>query len=167
MYSIGEFSKVTGLTIKALHLYHEKGFLVPGSVDRESGYRYYDQRDVEKAHAIFLLKEMMFSLQEIAELLKDYDDEAEIVSFLERKRSQIETQQRQLKSVSTSIDKIIQNEKEANAMMNNQEFEVTEKAVSPVTVASIRWTGKYSDSGKAFSKLGRAVGMNNPVEKWA
>src|SRR5688572_10943437 len=45
-------------------------------------------------------------------------------------------------------------------MMNNQEFEVTEKEVLPIQVASIRWKGKYSDSGKAFSKLGRAAGMN-------
>jgi hypothetical protein len=32
-------------------------------------------------------------------------------------------------------------------------------AISPILVASIRWKGKYNDSGKAFSKLGRAVGM--------
>lgn len=160
MYAIGEFSKITGLTIKAIHLYHEKGILIPSSIDKETGYRYYDQHDVEKAHAIFLLKEMMFSLSEIAELLKDYDDEAEIVNFLDRKRAQIDTQLRQLKSISVSIDKIIQNEREALAMLSSNEFEIQEKEVDSVLVASIRWKGKYSDSGKAYAKLGRAAGMN-------
>jgi DNA-binding transcriptional MerR regulator/DNA gyrase inhibitor GyrI len=159
MYSIGEFSRITGLTIKAVHLYHEKGLLIPGAVDEETGYRYFNQRDAEKAHAIFLLKEMMFSLSEIGELLRDYDDESEIVSFLERKRSQIETKLRQLKSVSTSIDRIIANEKEITTMSSQNEFQITEKEAPRVLVAAIRWKGKYGDSGKAFAKLGKAVGM--------
>jgi DNA-binding transcriptional MerR regulator/DNA gyrase inhibitor GyrI len=158
LYTIGEFSKITGLSVKAIHLYHEKGLLVPSSVNESTGYRSFDQHDVEKAHAIYLLKEMMFSLSEIGELLKDYDDESEIISFLQRKRSQIETQLRQLKYVSVSIDKIIENEREAVAMLNSHEFEIVEKNVPPVLVASIRWKGKYNDSGKAFSKLGRVAG---------
>ena len=32
-YSIGEFSKATALSVKTLQLYHEKGILVPSSVD--------------------------------------------------------------------------------------------------------------------------------------
>ena len=159
MYTIGEFSKVTGLTTKAIHLYHEKGLLTPNSVDPETGYRNFDQKNVDKAHAISLLKEMMFSLSEIADLLKDYSDESEIIAFLEKKKGRIESQLKQLKSVSTSIEKIIKNEKEAIAMLTNNEFGIEEKKVEPILVASIRWTGKYSDSGKAFSKLGRAVGM--------
>lgn len=160
MYSIGEFSKITGLSVKAIHLYHEKALLIPNAVDPESGYRYFDQHNVEKAHAIALLKEMTFSLNEIAELLKDYDDESEIVSFLERKKSNIEFQLKQLKSVSISIEKIIQSEKETAAMLANSEFEILEKNLSPTLIASIRWKGKYSDSGKAFSKLGWAVGRH-------
>jgi len=42
MFSIGEFSRITGLSIKALRLYHEKGILVPGRVDDATGYRYYN-----------------------------------------------------------------------------------------------------------------------------
>jgi DNA-binding transcriptional MerR regulator len=32
-YSIGEFPKVTGLSVKTLPFHQEKGILVPGSVD--------------------------------------------------------------------------------------------------------------------------------------
>src|SRR5688572_18109238 len=32
-YSIGEFSQVTGLSVKTLRFYHEKGILIPSSVD--------------------------------------------------------------------------------------------------------------------------------------
>ena len=44
MLSIGEFSRVTQLSIKALRLYHEKGILSPGKVDPATGYRYFDDR---------------------------------------------------------------------------------------------------------------------------
>jgi len=56
MLSIGEFSKVTKLTIKALRLYHRKGILVPDEIDFESSYRYYKSDAVEKACRIKGLK---------------------------------------------------------------------------------------------------------------
>jgi len=46
MYSIGEFSQVTGLTIKTLRFYHEQGVLAPSRVDPHSGYRYYDDQQM-------------------------------------------------------------------------------------------------------------------------
>jgi DNA-binding transcriptional MerR regulator len=48
-YSIGEFSQVTGLSVKTLRFYHEKGILVPSSVDDATGYRCYDSSKIEKA----------------------------------------------------------------------------------------------------------------------
>ncbi|MEX2120445.1 MAG: MerR family DNA-binding transcriptional regulator [Pirellulales bacterium] len=39
-FSIGEFSKITGLTVKTLRFYHEQGLLVPSCVGEETGYRY-------------------------------------------------------------------------------------------------------------------------------
>jgi DNA-binding transcriptional MerR regulator len=50
-HGIGEFSKVTGLSVKTLRFYHEKGILVPSSVDEATGYRFYDSSKVEKARA--------------------------------------------------------------------------------------------------------------------
>lgn len=47
MFSIGEFSKISGLSIKALRLYHEQGILVPEIVDQDTSYRYYDYQSVE------------------------------------------------------------------------------------------------------------------------
>ena len=62
MFTIGEFSKITGLTIKALRLYHEKGIIEPHLVDQQTGYRYYNHQDAEKARVVRLLKGMMLGL---------------------------------------------------------------------------------------------------------
>src|ERR1700682_6406982 len=39
--TIGEFSRITHLSIKTLRRYHEAGLLQPARVDRQTGYRYY------------------------------------------------------------------------------------------------------------------------------
>ncbi len=52
MFSIGEFSKVTGLTVKTLRFYHEQGLLDPTHIDPETGYRYYGPAKVETARVI-------------------------------------------------------------------------------------------------------------------
>ena len=51
-YSIGQFSQITGLSPKTLRFYHEKGVLVPTSVDDATGYRFYDGRQIDKARVI-------------------------------------------------------------------------------------------------------------------
>jgi len=48
-YSIGEFSQITGLSVKTLRFYHEKGILLPSSVDEATGYRFYQADKIEKA----------------------------------------------------------------------------------------------------------------------
>ena len=39
MLRIGEFSKLSMLTVKALRYYEKEGLLVPSSVDERTGYR--------------------------------------------------------------------------------------------------------------------------------
>ena len=41
MLKIGEFSKLSYLTIKALRFYEKEGLLIPQKVDQKTGYRFY------------------------------------------------------------------------------------------------------------------------------
>lgn len=66
-FSIGEFSKMTSLSIKSLRLYHEKKLLVPAEVDQFTGYRYYNEANYECAKSIKILKAFDFTLAEIRE----------------------------------------------------------------------------------------------------
>ena len=75
MFSIGEFSKLTQLTVKTLRFYHEEGLLIPAFVDPETGYRYYEQSHIETARAITYLRSLEFSLKDIKELLHHQADE--------------------------------------------------------------------------------------------
>src|SRR5260370_8469084 len=48
--TIGEFSRITHLSIKTLRRYHEAGLLEPAHVDRQTGYRYYSADQAPPAH---------------------------------------------------------------------------------------------------------------------
>jgi len=157
-YGIGEFSKIVGISIKALRLYHEKGLLVPEAVDDQTGYRYYGASSVTRARAIVRLKEMLVPLETIGEILDCYEDEANLVTFFTRHRDEIAARVAALKGVVTTLDAIISQERKAQAMLNDSEFEVEEKTVDTLLIASIRWKGKYRDCGQAFSKLYGAMG---------
>jgi len=87
-FTIGEFSRITGLSIKALRLYHEKGILIPGHIDPGTNYRYYDDANVDKAKIIVYLRDMEFALADIKDILSNYNDEANLVDALARQKKE-------------------------------------------------------------------------------
>jgi effector-binding domain-containing protein len=155
MFTIGEFSKITGLTIKALRLYHEKGIIEPHVVDPQSGYRYYSHQDAEKARVVRLLKGMMLGLDEIAEILRDCRDDADTVELLERQRTRLEGRLKDLKKAKRTIDSIVTAERKAIAMNQDKTSEIVEKNVPDLRIAGIRWKGRYGDTGRYFGRLAK------------
>ena len=71
MYRIGPFSRLSGLSIKALRFYHEIGLLVPAVVEQGSRYRAYAAWQVGRARQIRLLRELGLSLSEITSLVSN------------------------------------------------------------------------------------------------
>jgi hypothetical protein len=84
--------------------------------------------------------------------------EADIVSFLERQRDEIVAKLEKYGQIHRSLETIITNEREAAMAAGGERFEIEEKQVESLLVAGIRGKGAYSDSGKRFARLGRAVG---------
>lgn len=66
--TVHEVSKLTGVSIRALHHYDRIGLLHPAEIS-ESGYRLYDDTDLERLQSIMLFKEMQFPLKEIKDIL--------------------------------------------------------------------------------------------------
>ncbi len=64
MYSIGQLSKHTGVTIRTLDYYDEIGLLAP-SAKTSGGHRLYDEDDVMRLQQILALKYIGFSLEQI------------------------------------------------------------------------------------------------------
>lgn len=158
MFSIGEFSKLTGLTVKTLRFYHEQNLLVPSRVDGQSGYRYYSNEKIELARIISTLRELEFTLSDISEILNQYDDEADILDYVEQQIGFISQRMKQDRKTIQSLKQILSKERETIKMMQTTKFEVEEKEVEPLLIAGIRMKGRYRDCGKGFGQLGRKVG---------
>lgn len=73
---IGEFSRLTHLSVKALRYYHDIELLAPAAVDPGTGYRRYSTAQVEQAHLIRRLRELNMPVSEIREVLAAPDREA-------------------------------------------------------------------------------------------
>ena len=92
LLNIGEFSKMTHLSVKALRHYHDVGILEPAAIDPHSGYRSYDAGQVTSAQVIRRLRDLGMPLDGIRSVLAAPDvatRNAEIAGHLERMERQL------------------------------------------------------------------------------
>ena len=116
LVGIGEFSKMTYLSIKALRHYHDVGLLEPASIDSITGYRRYTTSQVPVAHAIRRFRELEMPLEDIRQVL-DAPDVATrtraILGHLERMQRQLE----QTQSAVASLQAVLSGELHAEDLV--------------------------------------------------
>ncbi|MEU0096761.1 MerR family transcriptional regulator [Kribbella sp. NPDC006257] len=71
--TIGEFSRLTHLSVKTLHHYHEIGLLAPAKIDPSSGYRRYETTQVGVAQLIRRLRDLQMPLAQVREVVEAPD----------------------------------------------------------------------------------------------
>lgn len=76
MMTVHEVSKITGVSIRALHHYDNIG-LLPAADLTEAGYRLYDDAALERLQIILLFKELEFSLKDIKKIIDSPDFDRE------------------------------------------------------------------------------------------
>jgi DNA-binding transcriptional MerR regulator len=102
LLTIGEFSRMTHLSVKALRHYHDVGVLAPAAIDPSSGYRSYDTGQVASAQVIRRLRDLGMPLDSIAAVLSAPDvaqRNREIAAHLERMERQLEETQAAVSSL--------------------------------------------------------------------
>lgn len=158
MYSIGECSRMTGLSVKALRLYHEKGLLVPHTIDEASGYRYYSSEDIAHARMIRQLRDMEVSIADIQIITECGEDDELSLEMLEKHQAALQEKIDRYDTIVKSLHHYIVQEQEARRIMSEAGFEVEIKQVEEMVIAGKRYTGKYSDCGPVFGELFRNAG---------
>ena len=74
--SIGDFARITHLSVKTLRHYHDAGLLVPDQVDPQNGYRYYAMAQIPTAQVIRRLRDLDMPVREVGEVLATTDPDA-------------------------------------------------------------------------------------------
>lgn len=86
MYKIGEFSILSKTTIKTLRYYEKVGLLIPSFVDCETGYRFYETKQLLELAQIISLRQVGMSIADIKSMKQGKD----IHLLLESRKKEIE-----------------------------------------------------------------------------
>jgi DNA-binding transcriptional MerR regulator/effector-binding domain-containing protein len=89
MFSIGEFARLGGVSVRTLRHYDEIGLLRPATVDPDTGYRGYSAAQLGQINRIIALKELGLSLTQVR-LMLDGVTLGELRGMLLLRRAQLE-----------------------------------------------------------------------------
>jgi DNA-binding transcriptional MerR regulator len=106
--AIGDFAKMTHLSVKALRHYHDVGVLDPAEIDASSGYRYYEPGQIVTAQVIRRFRDLGMPLEDIRALLAapDVAGRSEvIIAHLERMESQLSQTQAAVASLRSLLER--------------------------------------------------------------
>ncbi len=89
MLKIGDFSRLSRVSVRMLRYYDQLGLLTPSQTDRLTGYRYYGADQLARLHRILALQDLGFSLEQIGSLLDENLSPDELRGMLKLKRLEI------------------------------------------------------------------------------
>jgi len=92
MFKIGDFAKLSRVSVKTLHHYEQVGLLKPASIDRFTSYRYYSIEQLARLNRILALKDLGFSLGQIGRLLDDRVTAEQLEGMLKLRMSELQEQ---------------------------------------------------------------------------
>lgn len=151
LLKIGDFSKLSRVSIRMLRYYDEIGILNPVAIDEFTGYRYYSEEQLVVAGRIRAFKDMGFSLSDIRDMLKCYDDTKQIEHYLEIRekdlKKEFEETAYRLKLLDTAKEWL----RKDNNLMN---YNVVLKTIPERKVASVNMVIPcYEDEGMIWKVL--------------
>lgn len=141
MLSIGEFSKMCGVSTKTLRYYDEIGLINPEEINPENGYRQYSIRQLKKILFIKRLKSYHFSLEEMKAILDSEEDqfEEELSCALQHKRMEIQDKLKAYEyTVKQMSDDILSLEKGVPIMSYLDNIDVQLVETPPMNILYIR-----------------------------
>ena len=135
MFRIGEFSQITRVTVDTLRYYDALGLLKPANVDPFTGYRYYSARQIMSLNRIVALKEVGFSLEEIARILEDKLTTDQLRGML---KAQLVRAESEIESAQSRRGRVLARLNTLDLEDNMPAYEVTLKPVEKQVIAAIR-----------------------------
>ncbi len=95
MFKIGDFSKFSRVSVKMLRHYDRLGLLKPSRIDPLTNYRYYSADQLPRLNRILALRDLGFTLEQIAALLDDHMPVEQMRGMLKLKQAELEQQLRE------------------------------------------------------------------------
>jgi DNA-binding transcriptional MerR regulator len=137
MFAIGEFARYGRVSVRMLRHYDAIGLLEPSQIDPETGYRLYEAAQLSRLNRIIALKDLGFTLQQVASILDDQVSAAELRGMLTLRRAELQAQITSDTARLTRVEaRLLTIENEASALVPS----VVVKRTAPVLVAVLTGT---------------------------
>ena len=156
MLKIGDFSKLSHLTIKALRFYEKEGLLKPASIDEWNNYRFYETSQLETAARIKSYRQLGLSIEEIKAVFAGTD----VKEILQEKSWSLRKEKHLIESRLSIIESIMEDKE--------MKYQVTEKVIPEKIVYTAETVLKvYSDIMQWIPSVGQECLELNPGMKCA
>ena len=113
--TVGDFSRITHLSVKTLRHYHEVGLLAPAAVNPGTGYRYYSADQVPAAQVIRRLRDLEMPVGEVKAVLAA-DDAADRNALIAAHLDRLEAELAQTRAAVDSLRNLLQPPPDAPAI---------------------------------------------------
>jgi effector-binding domain-containing protein len=156
VFKIGDFSRLSRVSVKTLRYYDEISLLKPDKLDQFTAYRYYSADQLPRLNYIVALKNIGLSLDQVATLIDDDLTPSQMRNIFILKRGELQQrvneEQRRLEEVERLLGQI---EKEGSM----PDYQVTIKKTQPQLVASIRDVlPAYGEVGPLYGEIFEYLG---------
>ncbi|MFN0252020.1 MAG: MerR family transcriptional regulator [Kofleriaceae bacterium] len=157
--TVGELSRISGVTVRTLHHYDEIGLVVP-SQRTAANYRLYSDDDILRLQQVLVFRELGMPLDEIAGVLDDAVH-ANRADLLRRHRDALVEKRGKLDAMLVAVDHAIDVLEKGTQMMTSEDFKKMFDGFDPAEYeqeAQQRWgnTEAYNESARRTKTYGKA-----------
>jgi len=118
-YTVSKLANLSGISSRTLRYYDQIGLLSPAHIN-SSGYRIYEQKEVDQLQQILFFRELGFSLEEIKTIIKQSDFDH--ITALKSHHVQLKQKKDRLSQLIATVEKTIASMEEGTLMQNNEKF---------------------------------------------
>ena len=161
MLKIGDFSKLSRVSVRMLRHYDDIGLLKPAETDALTGYRYYREDQLLVMGRITALKDMGFALADIVRILEIYDDREQLDRFLLAREEELSRLSRETEYRLTLLETARKRLREEQDMS----FDVTVRTIPERYAATVRMVvPRYEDEGMLWAMMAECKTPLIPAE---
>ncbi len=154
MFRIGEFSKLTQVSVRMLRYYDETGILIPAEVDKWTGHRLYSVEQIPRLNKILYLRDSGLNVSEIALALTM--DEQSLFEQLGKKRMEIEDA---IQAERKKLQKIELAKSEIQGGKGELHYNISVRPIPAYQVLSLRKVvSDYYSEGGLWKELSAFIG---------
>jgi len=156
VFKIGDFSRISLVPVKTLRYYDQIDLLKPAEVDKWTGYRFYSLDQLTRLNRILVLKDLGFSLEQVAKMLDEDLSLEQMRGMLRMKQAEIEHHLEEERQRLARVEyRLRQLEEEGTTM---PEYDIVIKNMEPMRVLTLRdIIPNYQSVGMLFNEAMEAI----------